>query len=309
MGVSSKHILSQGPVLAALARTAMSGLRKAKATADGQEFAPSAEIVRTVPPLPRDLLDDYVRHLGGDPKNYRGVVPPHLFPQWAFPLAARTLEGLPYPLTRVVNGGCRMQINAPLPSGVPLTVSARLADIDDDGKRAIFKSHVVTGTPDHPEALITEFHAICPVSAKKKAASADGGVSKTKKAAKEKPRVPADAHELLRQRLSKDSGLSFAKLTGDFNPIHWVPAYAKASGFKSVILHGFGTFARAYDVLTRTRFAGDVNALRMLDVRFTRPLVLPTEVGFYVAGNQVFVGDGLNGPAYMVGTFASGDDK
>jgi hypothetical protein len=118
MGVSSKHILSQGPVLAALARTAMSGLRKAKARADGQEFAPSAEIVRTVPALPRDLLDDYVRHLGGDPKSYRGVVPPHLFPQWAFPLAARTLEGLPYPLTRVVNGGCRMQINAPLPSGV-----------------------------------------------------------------------------------------------------------------------------------------------------------------------------------------------
>lgn len=69
MGVSSKHILSQGPVIAALARTALSGLRKAKAASTGQELAPSAEIVRTVPPLPRDLIDDYVRHLGGDPKS------------------------------------------------------------------------------------------------------------------------------------------------------------------------------------------------------------------------------------------------
>lgn len=308
MGVSSKHILSQGPVIAALARTALSGLRKTKAAAAGTELSPSAEIVRTVPPLPRDLLDDYVRHLGGDAKAYKGEVPPHLFPQWAFPLAARTLEGLPYPLTRVVNGGCRMQVNAPIPSGVPLTVSARLADIDDDGKRAIFKSHVVTSTPEHPEALITEFHAICPVSAKKKEAGANGSAPK-KKETKEKPRVPADAHELLRKRLSRDAGLSFAKLTGDFNPIHWIPSYAKASGFKSVILHGFGTFAHACEALNRARFAGDVHALTMLDVRFTRPLVLPAEIGFYVAGNQVFVGDGPNGPAYMVGTFASGDDQ
>lgn len=306
MGVSSKHILSQGPVLAALARTALSGLRKGKVT-DGDQIASAAEIVRTVPPLPLDLIDDFVRHLGGDPKSYRGEVPPHLFPQWAFPLAARTLAGLPYPLTRVVNGGCRMQVNAPLPSGVPLTVSARLADIDDDGKRAIFKTHVVTGTPEHPEALITEFHAICPVSAKKK--DANSNEAPKKREPKEKPRVPGDAHELLRQRLPRNAGLSFAKLTGDFNPIHWIPSYAKASGFKNVILHGFGTFARACEVLNRTRFGGDVHALQMLDVRFTRPLVLPAEIGFYVLGNQVFVGDGPNGPAYMVGTFASGEEQ
>jgi hypothetical protein len=306
MGVSSKHILSQGPVIAALARTAWSGLRKPKTLVEGQELAPSIEIVRTVPPLPRDLIDDYVRHLGGDPKSYRDEVPPHLFPQWAFPLAARTLAGLPYPLTRVVNGGCRMQVNAPVPSGVPLTVSARLADIDDDGKRAIFKTHVVTGTPDHPEALITEFHAICPVSAKKKDVVTNGA---PKKEPREKPRVPADAHELLRQRLPRDAGLSFAKLTGDFNPIHWIPSYAKASGFKNVILHGFGTFSRTCEVLNRTRFGGDVHALQMLDVRFTRPLVLPAEIGFYVTDNQIFVGDGPNGPAYLVGTFANGDHK
>jgi hypothetical protein len=53
----------------------------------------------------------------------------------------------------------------------------------------------------------------------------------------------------------------------------------------------------------RNVFAGNVHAIGSFDVRFTRPLVLPTEVGFYVEGNQVFVGDAPGGPAYLVGTF------
>ena len=66
---------------------------------------------------------------------------------------------------------------------------------------------------------------------------------KNGKAAKkrEPSRVPGDARELSFWNLSASAGLEFAKLTGDFNPIHWVPAYARASGFRNVILHGFAT--------------------------------------------------------------------
>ena len=31
-----------------------------------------------------------------------------------------------------------------------------------------------------------------------------------------------DAREVQRTRLRADAGLGFAKLTGDFNPIHWL---------------------------------------------------------------------------------------
>ena len=47
--------------------------------------------------------------------------------------------------------------------------------------------------------------------------------------------------------------LDFAKLTGDFNPIHWVPAYARASGFRSCILHGFATMSYAMEAIRSAR--------------------------------------------------------
>ena len=80
--------------------------------------------------------------------------------------------------------------------------------------------------------------------------------------AKDKARVPVDAREIAFFKLGPNAGLDFAKLTGDFNPVHWVPRWAKAFGFRNVILHGFGTMARAIEALNRGLFAGDVTALQ-----------------------------------------------
>jgi hypothetical protein len=164
MGVSSRHILSQGPVLAALGRTVASAVQQrmrsaplgiAPALRGGANVVhtPSAEELDTSAPLPRDLIDDYVRYLGGDPRAYRGEVPPHLFPQWCVPALARTLANLPYPLLSVVNGGCRLKVNAPLPDGEPLQVRARLFEVDDDGRRARLHQQVHTGTASAPDAI------------------------------------------------------------------------------------------------------------------------------------------------------------
>ena len=115
--------------------------------------------------------------------------------------------------------------------------------------------------------------------------------------------MPVDAREIAFFKLGADAGLDFAKLTGDFNPVHWVPRWARAFGFRNVILHGFGTLARAIEALNRGLLAGDVTALHEIDVRFTRPLVLPARVGVYVSGDKVWVGDAPGGPAYLEGTF------
>jgi hypothetical protein len=115
--------------------------------------------------------------------------------------------------------------------------------------------------------------------------------------------VPAHARELWYGRIRRDAGLDFAKLTGDFNPIHWIPAYAKASGFKSTILHGFATMARAFEGLNNSVVAPGAR-LGAIDVKFTRPLLLPAKVGIYVDDHGgVFVGDAPGGPAYLMGTY------
>jgi len=298
--VATKHVLQQGAVLAALGRTALLAIKQQRASKPGASsfVVPGPEIVIERPPLPRDLIDDYVRHLGSDPKSYRGIVPPHLFPQWCFPALARTLEGLPYPILRVVNGGCSVQVLAPIPDGETIKVRAQLAAVEDDGSRAVLRIAVVTGTTSVPEALKIDFTSIVPLS---------NAADKKDGAKKDKARVPQVAHEVAREFLTADAGLSFAKLTGDFNPIHWLPPYAKASGFRNVILHGFGTFARSWEGIIRGVLGGDVRAVTSFEGRFTRPLVLPHEIGLYTVGREIYVGDNPGGPAYMTGRYSAGN--
>jgi acyl dehydratase len=237
---------------------------------------------------------DYIRHVGGDPAWYRGQVPAHLFPQWVFPLQARGIEGLQYPIQRVLNGGSRLQMNAPLPLGEPYELKVQLLDIDDNGRRAVVHQRATTSTSAHPEAIVCDVYGIVPL----------GGGDKSAKRKDERPRVPVVAKELARWKLGTKVGLEFAKLTGDFNPIHWIPPAARASGFRNVINHGFSTMARAIEGLNRTLFSGDVSRLESIDVKFTKPLVLPARVGLYIEDDSVYVGDAPGGPAYLVGTYS-----
>ncbi len=303
MAVSSKHIRHQGPVIATLATVAASALRQRFGQApSGTPQVPGPEVAATIAPRAPDLLRAYIRHVGGDPSAYRGRVPAHFFPQWGFGMASRTLQGLPYPMFKVLNGGCRLEINAPLPAGEALHVRARLEDIDDNGRRAVIHQRVATGTSATPDAVVGHLYAIVPLASK------DGGKGKSNGKARPRARVPHDAEELQRWRLRPDAGLDFAKLTGDFNPVHWVGPYARAFGFRNTILHGFSTMARAMEGLQRTVFAGSTRALRVLDVKFTKPLVLPAKVGLYVADRQLWVGDAPGGPAYLTGHFETHAD-
>lgn len=280
--------------MAALGRVAMTGLRKHPPPKSHVEPGPWVEA--HLPPRPRQLVVDYIRHVGGDPSWYRGRLPAHLFPQWGFPLAARALLGLGYPLARAINAGCRIENRAALPADEPLDVRARIQSIDDDGHRAIITQRVVTATATRPDALIADLRVFIPLESRKD----ENG----KKSTKTRPTVPPDVHEIAFLRIRENAGLDFAKLTGDFNPIHWLKPYARAAGFRTVILHGFSTMARAIEALNRSRFAGDPSRLASFDARLSRPLVLPARVGVYVdSSGGIWVGDAPGGGAYLEGRF------
>ncbi len=301
MAVSRKHLFNQGPVIAALGRVAWEAAHQKKGASGPAPATPGPELTQIVPPRPPDLVRAYLRAVGGDPRAYRGQVPGHLFPQWGFPLLARTLEGIPYPMAKVLNGGCRIDFNEPLPAGVPLKLRACLDHVDDNGKRAVLRQKLITGTAERPEAIVAYEYAIVPLGGGKEKGS--NGKPQPKKK-KEKARVPEDVRELARWRIGPKAGLDFALLTGDFNPIHWLKPYARAAGFKSTILHGFSSLARAIEAMNATLFAGRIDRIASIDTRFTRPLLLPAKVGLYIDGEGgVFVGDAPGGPAYMTGTY------
>lgn len=286
------HVRHQGPVIASMGRTVWTALeQKLRAVPSPELELPGPEVSAEVGPRDPAMVRDFVRYLGGYPGRYEGSLPPHLFPQWGVPIASRTLEGVSYPLVKILNAGCRLQMNHPIPNDEPLQVRARLEDVDDDGRRALLHQRVVTGTASVPEALVAHVTALVPLS------SSGGG----KRKKREPARVPADARQVVSWNLGADAGLHFAMLTGDFNPVHWVLPYARAFGFRGKILHGFATMARVFEALVGVELDGAWQRLASLDVRFTRPLVLPARVGLYVRGGEVYVGNSAGAKAYLVG--------
>jgi len=206
---------------------------------------------------------------------------------------AQTLEGIKYPMAKVVNGGCRMEIKAPIPDKSPLDLKAQLVDVDDNGYRAVLSQRLTTAVSGEAPALIATVYGIVPYKRKPRSEGPQ----------RPKPLVPRDVREIGWLRLGPRDGLAFACLTGDFNPIHWLSPYAKMAGFGRTILHGFGTLARSMEIMNQVLWSRDIHRLSSIEVRFTRPLRLPNQVGVYLKQNQLFVGDSPGGPAYLTGSF------
>lgn len=326
MAVPLKYMFHQGAVIKGMGGAALTGLKKRlssqKQISAGTLELPGPLVVQRFAPRDSGLVKSYVRHVGGDPAAYRSHLPAHLFPQWALAMSGKLTADLDYPLLAAMNAGCRIVQNAPLPAGEELIISARLHSIDDNGRRAIITQRFTTSTPSVPDALVADLMVYIPLKAKK-AQGEDGGQasseskagalaegSEGKEAAERsrsrrepRTRVPHSARELATWKLGPKAGLDFSKLTGDFNPVHWVRPWARAFGFPNTILHGFATLARAMEGLNRNLLSGDVQALQEIEVRFTRPLVLPARVGLFVRGNRLWVGDAPGGPAYLEGRF------
>jgi acyl dehydratase len=299
MSVSIKHILEHGPMLRALGATAIGAVRgRASTTSAPTPATPGPWFETEVKPPSPDLVRAFVAFTKGDQASYRGVLPPHLFPQWTLASASRALGGVPYPLAKIVNAGVTLDIQARIPAGEPLVVRARLESIDESPTRALMATRIETGTASAPDALVATLRTYVPLAKpngdKKPERSAPAGVA-------------AGARELAFVKVPASAGLEFAKLTGDFNPIHWIPAYARASGFKACILHGFGEFAYATSALVRGLLSGDAGRLRTVEARFTKPFVLPGKLGIYVTdAGELFAGDAPGGAAYLAGRFEIG---
>jgi len=298
MEVSMFNVFRQGPMLATLARVASASItRNFLPTKGSIPDIPGPEYSSIVAPRSSNLIRDYIYHVGGDPSSYRGILPPHFFPQWGVPLLAQTIHSLPYDVSQILNGGAKFIVKKQLPATEPLKLRARLIDLDDNGRRVVFHQQLITETDSAPEALISEVKAILPLKSGKQ----------TSGPKKEKPRIHENAQEIGQIFLKANDGLNFAKLTGDFNPVHWVKRYARLSGFPSIFLHGFSSMARVAEILIKNRLSGRVDYLQSLDVRFVRPLMLPNAVSVFMYKDEIWLGHTPGGAAYLSGRFSLND--
>jgi acyl dehydratase len=264
LNVNPALLRYQGPMLKSLGRVALASIKGPDKNAAVR--APGPTLSAEVEPRAAELVDAYVAWSGASAEKYARTLPPHLFPQWGFPLLTQTLDGLPYRMSAVLNQGCRLEVKGDLPRTEKLILTGRLEAVDDDGAKARIHQRLVTGTRANPELVVADVFAVIVKQREK------GGAAR-----------PADTNTYTNAgswSADRLDGLRFGLLTGDMNPLHWIPPYAKLAGFKNEILHGFGTFARTWELLAKR--AGK-HALPLIDIRFIRPLVLPATVSVETA--------------------------
>jgi len=280
-----------------LIKTAVSSAGSAKNGKETVKAKAGPLLEQTLAPRNPKMVNDFIRHVGGRPSWYKEVLPPGFFPQWGFPIMAKTLEGLPYNLKRILNGGCEIEVNSPIPMDGELLLKARLIDVDDNGYRVILKQKLITGTRENPEALISYVTAIVPLKP-------SGGPKK------EKPKVPHSAREIDLWKLNKKTGIEFAYVTGDFNPVHWIRGYAKMAGFQNTIMHGFATMSRTIESLNKALWLGRPDRLLKFECRFVKPIVFPGQIKVFVDDdNNVSIGNAPGGPAFLTGKFTPYPEK
>jgi acyl dehydratase len=95
-----------------------------------------------------------------------------------------------------------------------------------------------------------------------------------------------------------DIGRRYGAVSGDVNPIHLHPLTAKAFGFPQHIAHGMWSHAKAM-----AGFEGRLPAAFRTDVRFQKPLLLPSKVAFTTFAHEV---DGKAGEAFTISNASKG---
>ena len=79
---------------------------------------------------------------------------------------------------------------------------------------------------------------------------------------------PDFVHEI---KTKPDQALIF-RLSGDFNPLHSDPNFAKTAGFEKPILHGMCTYGIACRSLVESVCEGEAKRLKKFDCRFSSPV-------------------------------------
>jgi 3-hydroxyacyl-CoA dehydrogenase/3a,7a,12a-trihydroxy-5b-cholest-24-enoyl-CoA hydratase len=148
----------------------------------------------------------------------------------------KSAPGLTYGLDRVLHGEQYTELKRPLPLKASLKHKARIKDIFDKGKNALVVTEVVTYDEDGEELAKNE------VTTFVRGAGGWGG----DRGPSADVNVPPDRapDKVVEEKVPEHQALLY-RLSGDWNPLHADPGFAKAFGFEKPILHGLCTFGYA----------------------------------------------------------------
>ena len=153
---------------------------------------------------------------------------------------------------------------SPLPVEAKVISTGKISELYDKGKAALYRLHTITKTEDGVELFDNIFSLFV------RGAGGWGG-DKGPEAGNIPPK--RDADKVIEYQTLPIQGIIY-RLSGDINPLHIDPNFAKIAGFDRPILHGLCSFGFTARAVIEGCCGGNPDKLKEYEVRF-RNVVFP----------------------------------
>ncbi len=182
-----------------------------------------------------------------------GVVP-------AFPALANLVTVAKINPVMLLHGEQRIEIKKPFPPAAKVTTESTIRAIYDKGRGALVVADAETMDEAGEVLCVNTFGAFVRGEG---GFGGDRGPSGPKNVPPERP--PDEVVEM--QTLPQQAAIY--RLSGDRNPLHIDPSFAKMAGYDQPILHGLCSFGHVARAVIQKYCGGDPDRFKALDVRFS----------------------------------------
>ncbi|WP_432180875.1 MaoC/PaaZ C-terminal domain-containing protein [Streptomyces sp. NBC_00063] len=173
--------------------------------------------------------------------------------------------GIDVNLAHVLHGGQSVELHRPIPVKGSATSTSRVAAVHDKGKAAILVLRTEVADADGP--LWTCDAQIF--------VRGEGGFGGDRGPTTRLEAPTGEPDRTVDRPVREDQALLY-RLSGDWNPLHADPEFAKLAGFDRPILHGLCSYGMTLKAVVDTLLDGDVSRVRSYATRFTG-VVFPGE--------------------------------
>ncbi|MFE1440789.1 MaoC/PaaZ C-terminal domain-containing protein [Streptomyces sp. NPDC058739] len=180
-------------------------------------------------------------------------------------ISGLSLPGVEVDLARVLHGGQVLTVHRPIPAAGEATTTSSLAAVYDKGKAAILVLRTDVADADGP--LWTNDAQIY--------VRGEGGWGGDR-GPDTRMAPPAGRPDRVLERTVREDQALLYRLSGDWNPLHADPDFAKTAGFDRPILHGLCTYGITLKAAVDTLLGGEVTRVRSYATRFAG-VVFPGE--------------------------------
>ncbi|MEU8968781.1 MaoC/PaaZ C-terminal domain-containing protein [Streptomyces monashensis] len=180
-------------------------------------------------------------------------------------ISGLSMPGVEVDLAKVLHGGQHLEIHRPLPVRGTATATSRIAAVYDKGKAAVLVLRTEVSDADGP--LWTNDAQIF--------VRGEGGWGGDRGPSTRLDPPVGEPDRTVERAVREDQALLY-RLSGDWNPLHADPDFAKRAGFERPILHGLCTYGITLKAVVDTLLGGDVGRVRAYGTRFAG-VVFPGE--------------------------------